>query len=58
MPFSFSQTIMKSHLLSLCLVAGASVFGAEVQSLYLDSSQSVETRVADLLGKCHVEHHW
>ncbi|MGD0743742.1 MAG: glycoside hydrolase family 3 C-terminal domain-containing protein [Verrucomicrobiota bacterium] len=42
---------MKSHLLSLCLVAGASVFGAEPQPPYLDTHQPLETRVEDLLSR-------
>jgi beta-glucosidase len=42
---------MKLHLFSLCLVIGTSVFGAEVQPSYLDSSQPVETRVEDLLSR-------
>jgi beta-glucosidase len=46
---------MKSHLLSLCLVAGASVFGAETQPLYLNSSQPIETRVEDLLSRLTLE---
>ncbi|HZL78384.1 MAG TPA: hypothetical protein VFC17_05990 [Candidatus Limnocylindrales bacterium] len=46
---------MKSYLLSLCLVAGASVFGAEAQPLYLDSSQPVEMRAADLLARLTLE---
>jgi beta-glucosidase len=49
------KTIMKSHLLSLCLVAGASVFGAETQPLYLNSSQPLETRVEDLLSRLTLE---
>src|SRR5664279_970022 len=49
--WNISKTIMKSHLLSLCLVAGASVFGAEVQPLYLDASQPVEARVEDLFSR-------
>jgi beta-glucosidase len=46
---------MKSYLLSLCLVAGASVFGAETQPLYLDSSQPLETRVENLLSRLTLE---
>ncbi|MGD0743740.1 MAG: DUF4038 domain-containing protein [Verrucomicrobiota bacterium] len=37
---------MKSHLLSLCLMAGASVFGAETQPLYPDSNQPAAPRAA------------
>jgi beta-glucosidase len=55
MPFSISQTIMKSYLLSLCLVAGASVFGAEAQPLYLDSSQPLESHAADLRARLTLE---
>jgi beta-glucosidase len=51
--------IMKSHLFSMCLVAGAFVFGgcvtrspvAPPQPAYLDSTQPVETRVEDLLSR-------
>jgi len=46
---------MKSHLLSLYLVAGASVFGAEAQPLYLDSRQPIEARVEDLLSRLTLE---
>jgi beta-glucosidase len=43
---------MKPCLLTLCLVAGASVFGAETnQPPYLDPGQPVETRVEDLLSR-------
>ncbi len=42
---------MKSYLLSACLVASASAFGAETQPLYLDRSQPVEKRVEDLLSR-------
>jgi beta-glucosidase len=42
---------MKSYLLTLCLVTGVSVFGAETQPPYLDASQPVETRVEDLLSR-------
>src|ERR1039458_10163542 len=55
MPFSISKTVMKSHLLSLYLVAGASVFGAEAQPLYLDSRQPIEARVEDLLSRLTLE---
>jgi beta-glucosidase len=41
---------MKSHLFTLCLVTGVSVFGAEAQPLYLDNSKPIETRVGDLLS--------
>ena len=47
--------IMKSHLFSLFLAAGASAFGAEIQPLYLDSNQPVETRVEDLLSRMTLE---
>ncbi|MGD0745277.1 MAG: glycoside hydrolase family 3 N-terminal domain-containing protein, partial [Verrucomicrobiota bacterium] len=46
---------MKSYLLSLCLVAGASVIGAEPQPPYLDSNQPLETRVEDLLSRLTLE---
>jgi beta-glucosidase len=54
---------MKSHLLSMCLVAGAFVFGgcvtrspvAPPQPPYLDSTQPVETRVEDLLSRMTLE---
>ena len=43
---------MKSQLLILCLVAGASVFGAETNPPpYLDPGQPVETRIEDLLSR-------
>ena len=42
---------MKLPLLFLSLLAGASVFGAETQPLYLDPSQPVEARVEDLLSR-------
>jgi beta-glucosidase len=43
---------MKSQLLSLCLVASASVFCAEAQQpLYLDDTKPIEARVADLLPR-------
>ncbi len=46
---------MKAYLLSLCLVASASVFGEETQPLYLDRSQPVEKRVEDLLSRLTLE---
>ena len=45
---------MKSQLLALCLVTGASVLGAE-QPLYLDNSQPISARVNDLLSRLTLE---
>lgn len=44
---------MKSHLfsLSLCLVAGLSVLGAEPKPFYLDDNQPAETRTEDSGGR-------
>src|SRR5471032_148057 len=46
---------MKSHLLTACLAAGASVFCAAAQPLYLDDSKPIEARVADLLPRLTLE---
>jgi len=46
---------MKLYVFLLCLATGASVFGAEVKSLYLDSRQPLETRVDDLLSRMTLE---
>jgi beta-glucosidase len=46
---------MKSNLFALCLLAGASVFGAENQPLYLDESKPIEARVDDLLSRLTLE---
>ncbi|HEY5042629.1 MAG TPA: glycoside hydrolase family 3 C-terminal domain-containing protein [Verrucomicrobiae bacterium] len=45
---------MKSQLLALCLVTGASVLGAE-QPLYLDNRQPITARVEDLLSRLTLE---
>ena len=43
---------MKSQLLSLCLIASASVFCVKAQQpIYLDDTKPVEARVADLLPR-------
>lgn len=43
---------MKSQLLTLCLVVGASAFAAETNPpLYLDANQPIEKRVEDLLPR-------
>jgi beta-glucosidase len=47
---------MKSQLLTLCLIVGASAFGAETTPpLYLDANQAVEKRVEDLLSRLTLE---
>src|SRR5476651_213920 len=46
---------MKSHLLTVCFAAAASVLCAEAQPLYLDDSKPVEARVADLLPRLTLE---
>lgn len=46
---------MKSPLLLLCLVVGASVFGAEPPPLYLDARQPLATRIDDLLARLTLE---
>jgi hypothetical protein len=38
---------MKSHLLSLCQVAGGTGFGAEAQTFCLDGSRPIETRAGE-----------
>jgi beta-glucosidase len=46
---------MKTHLLTLCIVTGVSVFGAEAQPLYLDNSKPIEARIEDLLSRLTLE---
>ncbi len=46
---------MKSFLILICIVVGASVFAAQTPPPYLDSSQPLETRVKDLLSRLTLE---